>query len=89
MAAVVTGERAGQPATVRVDVLAAPHAEWGVSGASLMVTAPPAIGAVWLAERRIDRPGVHPPETVIPPREFFAALAERGIRTTITRTQPL
>lgn len=89
VAAVVSGERNGQPATVRVDALAPPHKAWGASGSLLMVTSPPAIAAVWLAEGRIDRPGVHPPETVIPSHEFFAALAERGVQTTITHTLPL
>lgn len=89
VAAVVAGTRDGQPATVRVDALATPHAAWGASGSNVMVTSPPAIGAVWLAEGRIDEPGVHAPETVVPPRDFFAELAERGVRTTITRTTPL
>lgn len=89
VAAVVRGERAGEPVTVRVDALAPPHEAWGMSGSLLMVTSPPAIGAVWLAEGRIDRPGVHAPEVAVPAREFFAALAERGVQTTITRTQPL
>lgn len=89
VAAVVSGERDGQPVTMRVDALAAPHKAWHASGSNVMVTSPPAIVAVWLAEGRIDRPGVHPPETVIPPREFFAALAERSVRTTITHTRSL
>jgi lysine 6-dehydrogenase len=89
VAAVVAGRQDGQAVTVRLDALATPHAAWGVSGSNVMVTSPAAIGAVWLAEGRIDKPGVHPPETVIPPREFFAALAERGVQTTLTRTTPL
>lgn len=89
VAAVVQGEQAGRPVTVRVDALAAPHKAWHASGSNVMVTSPPAIGAVWLAEGRIAQPGVHPPETVVPPREFFAALAVRGVSTTVTTTRSL
>lgn len=89
VAAVVAGARDEEPVTVRVDALATPHAAWAASGSNVMVTSPAAIGAVWLAEGRIDQPGVHAPETVVPPRDFFDELAERGVRATITRTMPL
>lgn len=87
--AVVHGRRDDEPVTVRVDVMAPPREEWSMSGSQLMVTSPPAIGAVWLAEGCIDRPGVHAPEIAVPAREFFAALGERGVETTITYTEPL
>lgn len=89
VAAVVQGEQAGRPVTVRVDALATPHKAWRASGSNVMVTSPPAIGAVWLAEGRIAQPGVLSPEVVVPPREFFAALAERGVSMTTTITRPL
>lgn len=40
---------------------------------------PASIAAQWLAQGRI-RPGVHSPETTLPPDEFLRELARRGVR---------
>jgi len=42
--------------------------------------APPAIVARMIAAGEITGSGVHPPETIIPPKPFFAHLAKRGMR---------
>lgn len=50
--------------------------------------AAPAIAAIWLAEKRVP-PGVHPPEAVLGPEQFFGELDHLGIPTMVTMTQPV
>lgn len=78
---VAEGTREGRPARLTLTTFAGPHPRWGISGGKLLVASPPAIVARWLADGTIHDPGVHPPETVVPPRPFFAALAQRGAWT--------
>jgi saccharopine dehydrogenase-like NADP-dependent oxidoreductase len=58
-----------------------------VKGA-LPTGAAPAIAAIWLAEKRVP-PGVHPPEAVLEPLDFFRELEAIGISTQVTVTQPV
>jgi len=89
IATVVEGTKDGRPLTVRVDTLAWPHADYGVSGGTLAVGVPPAIVARWLAAGEIDATGVYPPETGVDPQRFFAELAQRSITTELTVTEPV
>ena len=43
----------------------------------------PAVGAIWLAEGRIE-PGVYPPEAAIDPEPFFKELEQREIFTQVS-----
>lgn len=87
IATVVEGAKDGQPLTVRVDTLAWPHADYGVSGGTLVVGVPPAIVARWLAAGEVEVKGVYPPETGVEPKRFFAELAQRRITTELTVTE--
>jgi len=48
----------------------------------------PAIGAIWLAEGRVD-PGVYPPEACLDPEPFFKELEENEIFTQVTVTRKI
>jgi saccharopine dehydrogenase-like NADP-dependent oxidoreductase len=87
IATVVEGTKAGQPLTVRVDTLAWPHEDYGVSGGTLVVGVPPAIVARWLAAGEVGVTGVYPPETGVDPKRFFVELAQRRITTEVTVTE--
>ena len=86
---VAQGERDGHPVQMKVTTFAGPHERWGMSGGKLLVASPPAIVARWLADGTIAVPGVHPPETVVPPEPFFQALADRGAWTHKTEERPV
>lgn len=81
------GEANGRPVLLRAETVGGPHREWGISGGTLLVAAPPAIVARWLASGSLRRPGVWPPEQVIQPDPFFAELAGRGFTTRLARTE--
>ena len=76
----VKGTQEGQEVTYRLGTLT-------VKGA-LPTGASPAIIAIWLAEGRIPA-GVHPPERVIDPEDFFGELRKLGIETRVTIPRPL
>jgi saccharopine dehydrogenase (NAD+, L-lysine-forming) len=82
IATVVTGIRDGTPITIRFDTTSWPSPELKVAGGTAVVAVPAAITARWLASGAVDRPGVHPPETSLPPADFYAELARRGAETT-------
>jgi saccharopine dehydrogenase-like NADP-dependent oxidoreductase len=82
----VKGTEDGEEILLQASTFGGPHPTWGISGGAVLVAAPPAIVARWLAGGQLDRPGVWPPEQVIEPEPFFAALAERGFSTQLTRT---
>jgi saccharopine dehydrogenase-like NADP-dependent oxidoreductase len=86
IATVVKGTKDNQEITLRLDTWAWPHEAWGMSGGKLMVASPPAILARWLADGRLDTPGVWGPEQVVDGEAFFADLAQRGIGTSLKRT---
>jgi saccharopine dehydrogenase-like NADP-dependent oxidoreductase len=87
VATVVDGRQGGKSVTLRADTSGGPHRAWGISGGTLLVGVPPAVVARWLATKRLDRPGVWPPEVAVDPEPFFAELAKRGFTTTLTRTE--
>jgi saccharopine dehydrogenase-like NADP-dependent oxidoreductase len=82
---VAKGTIAGQEAVLEASTFGGPHPIWGVSGGTVLVAAPPAIVARWLAERTLDRPGVWPPEQAVDPLPFFTMLAKRGFTTQLVQ----
>lgn len=76
-----------RPLTVRIDTMAWPHPDYGVSGGTLVVGVPPAVVARWLAAGQVPATGVLPPEIGVEPARFFNELASRNIRTEITVTE--
>ncbi len=89
IATVVAGVKNGQPLTIRVDTTAWPNPAYGVSGGTLVVGVPPAVVARWLAAGEVAVKGVYSPETGVEPQRFFQALAQRGIHTEVTITEPV
>jgi lysine 6-dehydrogenase len=83
------GTKDGRETMLRIDTTAWPKPEWNVSGGTFLVASPPAIVARWLAEGRLSRRGVLPPEVAVEPEPFFAELARRGAATELTSTQPI
>jgi saccharopine dehydrogenase-like NADP-dependent oxidoreductase len=71
----VRGTRDGQELLYRLGTLTAVG--------SLPTGVAPSVAAQWLAEGRISRPGVFPPEVALDPLAFFEALAKRGIVTQV------
>lgn len=84
----VRGTRAGRQVAGRVETTAHPHKEWGISGGTLLVAAPPAIVARWLAAGRVKETGVLPPERAVDAAAFFRELEARGARTTVGVAEP-
>jgi lysine 6-dehydrogenase len=93
-------DRLGRPpepcSAIRVDVRGTSDGEastisYGAAGHMAMLTGVPlAIGARMLAAREISTPGVGPPEALVPPGPFLAALAERGVEVVeMARDRPL
>ena len=56
---------------------------------SLPTGVAPSIAAQWLAAGRVPKPGVFPPEVALDPLPFFEELAERGIITRVSVTEPV
>jgi saccharopine dehydrogenase-like NADP-dependent oxidoreductase len=82
--AVAEGTRDGSPARFRLDTVAWPSEELEVKGGTVVVGSPAAIAGRWLGSKELNEPGVYPPEKIVPPQKFYAELARRGVRTTLT-----
>ena len=71
----VQGTKDGKPVTYRLGTLTCKGA--------LPTGVGPAIGAIWMAEGRVE-PGVYPPEACFDPEAFFIELESRDIFTQVT-----
>jgi saccharopine dehydrogenase-like NADP-dependent oxidoreductase len=89
IATVVTGTQGESRVALRMDTWAWPHEGWEMSGSKLMVASPPAVVARWLADGRLQRPGVWAPEQVVEGDRFFADLSQRGVGSSIDRQEIL
>jgi lysine 6-dehydrogenase len=89
IATVVEGTQDGKAVTLRMDTWAWPHEGWKMSGSKLMVASPQAVVARWLADGRLDEPGVWAPEQVVDGDMLFAEMVERGMGTTLDRKERL
>jgi lysine 6-dehydrogenase len=65
-----------------------PRPDWGFTATEYAVGVAGSIGAQLIVEGAVTETGVVPPERCIPARPFRAALAARGIETTITPPEP-
>lgn len=83
----VSGTRGGRPASFLGRATFQPTPE-GISAGAFGTAVPIAAAARWLAAGRIV-PGVHPPETALPPQEFLADLAAEGVQLTFTLEENL
>jgi saccharopine dehydrogenase-like NADP-dependent oxidoreductase len=76
----VFGEKDGRAMKITHRSQHPPMAEWGGEAAYYKnIGIPLSIGAQMIAHGEIDAQGVLPPESVISPAPFFAALEKRGI----------
>lgn len=79
----VTGAERGEPTCLLYQTLVPPSERWNEGGGAVQTATPMAIAARMLATGDIDKPGVYPPELVLPPQPFFEALAQRGVDVTV------
>lgn len=84
LALVAIGEDAQGPVEVRYDVTAGPQRRPPLSAVARDTGFPPAIVARMLLAGRIRERGVLPPERCVPVKPFLAALAERGMRASLS-----
>jgi saccharopine dehydrogenase-like NADP-dependent oxidoreductase len=80
----------GPPVVYQVRSMCGPHGRWQLEAGAVITGVPLAVAGMWLAEGRLrGQSGVFAPEQIVPPEPFFAALAERGIQTTLVRAVSL
>ncbi|MFZ3355333.1 MAG: saccharopine dehydrogenase NADP-binding domain-containing protein [Thermoplasmata archaeon] len=84
----VRGLRDGEPLTRHAFGLFPPKPEWGASATEYVVGVCGAIGAELFLQKQMQGVGVIPPELSVPAEPFRAALATRGIHTTIVPPEP-
>jgi len=65
-----------------------PRPDWNLTATEYAVGVAGAVGAELIAQGEIHATGVVPPERCVPPGPFRAALARRGIETTIHPPEP-
>jgi lysine 6-dehydrogenase len=76
----VTGERGGQPARIRYDLIDHFDHETGVSAMERTTGYSLSITGLMQADGRIGTPGVRTPDRGVPASEYIAELARRGVR---------
>lgn len=86
---VVTGEEKGRRVVVTLDAFADADPDRGLSAVAIDTGVPPSVVAQMVAQGEIRERGVHAPETSVDPLPFFAALARRGMRFSVSREEPL
>lgn len=80
----VHGTKGGQPVVRHAIARFPPRPDWHLTVTEYAVGVAGAVGAELIAQGKVHEYGVVPPELCIPPGPFRAALAKRGIETTIT-----
>ncbi len=80
----VRGSKAGQPVVRHALGRFPPRPDWNLTATEYAVGVTGAVGAELIARGEIRASGVVPPELCVPAKPFRAALARRGIETTIT-----
>jgi saccharopine dehydrogenase-like NADP-dependent oxidoreductase len=84
----VRGTESGVPVERHAQARFPPKPSWGFTATEYAVGVAGAIGAELIVEGAVTETGVVPPERCIPVGPFRAALAARGIETTITPPEP-
>jgi saccharopine dehydrogenase-like NADP-dependent oxidoreductase len=80
----IKGAKGGQSLVRHALARFPPRPDWHLSATEYGVGATGAVGAEMIVQGKVPGAGVLPPERCIPPAPFRAALAKRGIDTTIT-----
>jgi saccharopine dehydrogenase-like NADP-dependent oxidoreductase len=76
------GMKYGRTASVRVEAVTQPHDRWGLGGNVVSTGAPAAEAARLLLRGSLNARGVLPPERVLEPAAFLAALTRTGCQVT-------
>ena len=84
----VRGRGAGGPALRHALARFPPRPDWNLTATEYAVGVAGAVGAELIAEGAVTARGVVPPERCVPAGPFRAALARRGIETTISPPEP-
>jgi len=84
----VKGKKLGIPAVRHAIGRFPPRPDWHLTATEYVVGIAGAIGAELIVQGKVGAVGVVPPERCIPPGPFRAALAKRGVETTITPPEP-
>jgi lysine 6-dehydrogenase len=80
----VQGTTDGRPVTRHAIARFPPRPDWHLTATEYAVGVTGAVGAELIAQGKVREHGVVPPERCVPAGPFRAALAKRGIETTIT-----
>jgi lysine 6-dehydrogenase len=80
----VQGTTDGRPVTRHAIARFPPRPDWHLTATEYAVGVAGAVGAELIAQGKVREHGVVPPERCVPAGPFRAALAKRGIETTIT-----
>ena len=82
------GDTGGKPVVRHARARFPPRPDWHLTATEYAVGVAGAIGAELIAGGQVTARGVIPPERCIPAAAFRAALARRGIETTVTPPEP-
>jgi len=80
----IKGSKGGKPVVRHAIGRFPPRPDWHLTATEYVVGIAGAVGAELIAQGKVTEVGVVPPERCIPPAPFRAALAKRGVETTIT-----
>ena len=80
----IRGTKGGKPVLRHAIGRFPPRPDWNLTATEYVVGIAGAVGAELIVQGKVPEVGVVPPERCIPPAPFRAALAKRGVETTIT-----
>lgn len=84
------GKTKSQRTRYTLDLFRSPRSEYpGVSPTAITTGLPPSIVAQMIVLGKIRERGVLPPEACVEPEPFFAELARRGLRITVSAEHPV
>ncbi|HLM70194.1 MAG TPA: saccharopine dehydrogenase C-terminal domain-containing protein [Thermoplasmata archaeon] len=83
----IHGTKEGRPVVRHAIARFPPRPDWNLTATEYAVGVAGAVGAELIAQGQIREHGVVPPERCVPAGPFRAAVAQRGIETTITPTE--
>lgn len=76
------GKLEGKPVRRRITGMMEDRTDWGVDGEGYKTALPLALAAVMVAEGKVDRRGILPPEACLDPEPFIHRLEEGGLQVT-------
>lgn len=80
----VTGKQKGKNTEIVLDCLSHSSQKWHASAGDIDTGCPPSIIAQFIANKKIKKRGVLPPELCVPSGLFFKEIAKRGMEIFIT-----